>query len=50
MALNGIVVPSDNGILAESAKKCIENLGRLSNQAMKDADDTILDIMLKKFY
>ncbi|PMP86444.1 MAG: hypothetical protein C0174_01590 [Thermodesulfobium narugense] len=48
MALNKIVIPSDNGILAESAQDCIRNLGRVSVEGMKDTDNTILDIMIKK--
>ncbi|AEE14886.1 UPF0597 protein yhaM [Thermodesulfobium narugense DSM 14796] len=48
MALNGIVIPSDNGILAESAQDSIKNLGRISAEGMKDTDNTILDIMMKK--
>ena len=48
IALNGIVIPSDNGILAESAQDCIRNLGRVSVEGMKDTDNTILDIMVKK--
>jgi L-cysteine desulfidase len=48
MALNDIVIPSDNGILADSAEDCIRNLGRVSMEGMKDTDNTILDIMINK--
>lgn len=48
MALNDIVIPTDNGILAESAQDCIRNLGRISVEGMKDTDNTILDIMINK--
>ncbi|AWB10583.1 L-cysteine desulfidase [Thermodesulfobium acidiphilum] len=48
MALNKIVIPSDNGILSESAQECIKNLGKISVEGMKYTDDTILDIITKK--
>ncbi|WP_448589419.1 L-cysteine desulfidase family protein [Thermodesulfobium sp.] len=48
MAINDIVIPSDNGILEDKAEDCIRNLGRISTEGMKDTDDTILDIMVNK--
>ncbi|MBC8587163.1 L-cysteine desulfidase family protein [Paratissierella segnis] len=46
MALEDIFIPSDNGILSESAEKTIENLAEISNVGMKNTDSTILNIML----
>ena len=48
MALEDIFIPSDNGILSESAEKTIENLAEISNVGMKNTDSTILNIMLSR--
>lgn len=48
MALEDIFIPSDNGILSESAEKTIENLAEISNVGMKNTDSTILNIMLSQ--
>ncbi|MGB9678846.1 MAG: serine dehydratase subunit alpha family protein [Thermoanaerobacteraceae bacterium] len=48
LALNNMFIPSDNGILGITAEKTIQNLGVISNEGMKNTDDVILDIMLKK--
>ncbi|ERM92567.1 hypothetical protein O163_04040 [Caldanaerobacter subterraneus subsp. yonseiensis KB-1] len=47
-AMENIFIPSDNGILGNTAEESIKNLGRISVEGMKNADDVILDIMLKK--
>lgn len=48
MALRKIYIPYDNGILDKSVEKTIQNLGRVSGEGMKNTDDVILDVMLKK--
>ncbi|WP_315116807.1 L-serine ammonia-lyase, iron-sulfur-dependent, subunit alpha [uncultured Clostridium sp.] len=48
LALNNLFIPSDNGILTETAEQTIENLGRVSMEGMNNTDDVILDVMLKK--
>lgn len=48
MALMGIYIPSDNGILDSNVEKTIENLGRISEEGMNNTDNVILDVMLKK--
>ncbi len=46
MALNGISIPSDNGILGETAEESIANLAIVSNIGMVNTDAVILDIMM----
>ncbi|NMA49546.1 MAG: serine dehydratase subunit alpha family protein [Tissierellia bacterium] len=46
MALNGIEIPSDNGILGDTAEESIANLALVSNIGMNNTDSVILDIML----
>ncbi|KGK87624.1 L-serine ammonia-lyase, iron-sulfur-dependent, subunit alpha [Clostridium sp. HMP27] len=48
LALNDVVIPSNNGILDESVEKTIQNLGRVSNEGMDHTDSVILDVMVKK--
>lgn len=48
MALKNIFIPSDNGILGESAEETIQNLAKLSNIGMGNTDNIILDVMLEK--
>jgi len=48
MALNNIYIPSDNGILGETAEKTVLNLAKVSNEGMSNTDSTILDVMLQK--
>lgn len=45
LALNNNIVPSRNGIVAESAEESIKNLGILGNEGMTITDKVILDIM-----
>jgi len=47
-ALQGVHVKSTDGIIADSAEKTMQNVGRLSNQGMIETDRTILKIMLEK--
>lgn len=46
MALDGIEIPSDNGILGDSAEESIANLALVSNIGMNNTDAVILDIMM----
>lgn len=48
LALDGSVVPGNEGITDDDIEDCIANLGRLGSTGMKEADKVILDIMLKK--
>ena len=48
LALNGTVVPGNEGIVDDDIEACIANLGRLGSTGMKEADKVILDIMLHK--
>ena len=48
MALKGIVIPSDNGILGCTAERTIQNLGRVSGEGMNNTDNVILDVMLHR--
>lgn len=48
LALDGSVVPGNEGITDDDIEVCIANLGRLGSTGMKEADKVILDIMLRK--
>lgn len=48
LALDGTVVPGNEGIVDDNIETCIANLGRLGSTGMKEADRVILDIMLHK--
>lgn len=48
LALDGIAVPGNEGIVANNIEECIANLGRLGSTGMKETDKVILDIMLHK--
>lgn len=48
MALQGITIPSNNGILGATAENTIQNLAQVSNVGMNNADNIILDVMLHK--
>lgn len=48
MAMENIFIPSDNGILAETAEETVHNLARVSNVGMENTDNIILDVMLQK--
>lgn len=47
LAMEGIEVNSLDGILAPTAKQSIINLAEFSHDGMRDADNTIIDIMLE---
>lgn len=44
-AISGIVIPDDNGIVALTSEKTMQNMGKISSQGMAPTDITILDIM-----
>ena len=48
MAIANIFIPSDNGILAETAEESVRNFARVSNVGMENVDNIILDVMLQK--
>lgn len=48
MALNENSIPSDNGILGETAEQSVKNLEKLSKVGMSHTDYTILEMMLQK--
>jgi len=48
MALRNIYIPSDNGILGETAEKTVKNLAEVSSVGMNNTDNIILDVMLQK--
>jgi L-cysteine desulfidase len=48
LALSGIAIGCQEGIIEEDAEKTIENLGILSCEGGKEADRIILGIMLDK--
>lgn len=47
MANKNIFIPSEDGILDESAEKTIQNLGRVSVEGMANTDGVILDVMME---
>ncbi len=48
MALQGISIPANNGILGATAEGTIQNLAQVSNIGMNNTDNIILDVMLHK--
>lgn len=48
LALENIVVPADNGIVAESVEQTIRNMGRIGTPGMVETDKEILDVMMEK--
>lgn len=48
MALRSIYIPSDNGILGETAEETVQNLAKVSSVGMNNTDNIILDVMLHK--
>jgi len=48
MALKGIVISSEDGIVGDTAEKTIQNLGKVSTDGMAKTDEAILRIMLAK--
>ena len=47
MALKGLEVPKDNGIVGKTAEETLENIGKISNE-MASIDLQIIDILEKK--
>ena len=48
MALSDIQIPSDNGILGNTAEESIRNLAHVSTKGMSNTDEAILDVMIEK--
>ncbi len=48
LALEGIAVPGNEGIVSDDIEACIANLGVLGSTGMRETDKVILDIMLHK--
>lgn len=48
LAMKGVCIPGDDGIVADNIEKCIQNLGRLGAEGMVDTDKVILNIMRNK--
>ncbi|WP_125152780.1 serine dehydratase subunit alpha family protein [Clostridium rectalis] len=48
MALDNIYVPSNDGILDNSAEKSIQNLGKVSTDGMSCTDEVILNVMIDR--
>lgn len=48
MALAGVNIPNDNGILGINSDETIRNLAQLSLEGMREADQTILEVMLQR--
>ena len=47
-SLHGVNVKDTDGIVGDTTRQTVQNMGDLSHQGMAGADKTILDIMLKK--
>ncbi len=45
LALEGLAVPSDNGIVADDLQQSITNLRRLNSEGMKDVDRVVISIL-----
>lgn len=48
MALDGIIISSDDGIVDKTGEETIKNLGKVSTDGMVGTDETILGVMLEK--
>jgi len=48
MALNDVVISSDDGIVDETAEKTVYNLGKVSTEGMATTDEAILGVMMGK--
>jgi len=48
LALKGVRVSASEGIVEEDAEKCIDNLGILGSEGMRQTDRMMLDLMLAK--
>jgi len=48
LALDGVRISAEQGIIAQEVEEAINNLGFLAKDGLKNADDTILGIMVAK--
>ena len=48
LALEDIVISSNDGIIDEDIEKTIQNFGRVGSEGMNQADKLLLDIMVSK--
>lgn len=48
LAMQGICIGSFEGIVGDHVEKSIENFSRIATEGFKDADKTILDIMIRR--
>ncbi|PIE31845.1 hypothetical protein CSA56_17220 [candidate division KSB3 bacterium] len=49
LALEGVTVPADNGIVDASADQTIRNMGHVTKPGMSQTDDAILEIMTRRY-
>jgi L-cysteine desulfidase len=49
LAIDGVVVPCDNGIIHCSVEKTIRNLGKVSYPGMLETDKAILEVMIENY-
>ncbi len=47
LAMEGSIVPGDNGIVHSSVERTIQNLGKISYPGMMETDSVILNVMLE---
>ena len=45
LALKGVVIPDDIGIVGRGVEETIKNMGRISSPGMVETDRVILDIV-----
>lgn len=48
LALQGIVIPASNGLVAADVDQTIRGIGRLGSEGLKETDPVVLNIMLNK--
>ncbi len=48
LALEGVVISCNDGIIDEDVEKTIGNLGRIGSEGMNETDELLLDIMVAK--
>ena len=48
LALEGVVISSNDGIIEDDVEKTIQNLGRVGSEGMTQTDDLLLQIMVSK--
>jgi L-cysteine desulfidase len=48
LALRNITIPSDNGILGQTAEQTVQNMALVSRVGMSNTDSVMLDVMLQK--